>query len=107
MARGSRDLYVPLAAPPNAPKEEFAVRVGRIARALLASSVAAACVAAAAAPVIAGSGALTITASTTLTEDQAGPITVAANGITLDCAGHTVSGPGWIGIYLPNRTGVT
>jgi hypothetical protein len=41
----------------------------------------------------AGSGPLTITANTTLTEDQVGPITVAANGVTLDCAGHNVSGP--------------
>jgi parallel beta-helix repeat protein len=40
-------------------------------------------------------------------EDHDGPVVVAADGVTLDCAGHTVSGAwGW-GVSLRDRTGVT
>lgn len=48
-----------------------------------------------------------ITVNTTLTEDQFGPITIAGDGVMLDCAGHNIIGPGFVGVYLPNRTGVT
>src|SRR5947208_2387617 len=48
-----------------------------------------------------------ITANTTLTADHQGPVVIGADGITLDCAGHTVSGSGsGIGIVLTGRTGV-
>ena len=40
----------------------------------------------------ASSGTLVITANMTLTEDHAGSIVVARNGVTLDCAGHTLTG---------------
>jgi len=42
----------------------------------------------------ASSGTMVITTDTTLTEDHQGNILVNANKVTLDCAGHTVSGPG-------------
>lgn len=58
-------------------------------------------------PAGAGSGPMTVTTNTTLTEDQQGPITIAADAVTLDCAGHRVTGPGDVGIYLPGRTRVT
>ena len=50
---------------------------------------------------------MTITTSTTLSTDHSGSIVVAADGITLDCAGHTVTGPGLVGIDLSGRRGVT
>lgn len=50
---------------------------------------------------------LVITASTVLTRDRLGPLVIAANGITLDCAGHAVLGTGGIGILLDSRSGVT
>ena len=40
------------------------------------------------------SGPLTITRDTTLTEDHHGSIAIAANAVTLDCAGHAVVGDG-------------
>jgi len=43
---------------------------------------------------LASSGTLTITSDTTLTEDHQGNIFITASKTTLDCAGHTVSGPG-------------
>jgi parallel beta-helix repeat protein len=49
----------------------------------------------------------TITTTTTLSADHGGAIVVGADGITLDCAGHRVSGTGPAGIQLTNRTGVT
>ena len=53
-------------------------------------------------------GTLTITASTTLTQDHFGNIVVASDNVTLDCAGHTVVGPGdEVGILLAGRTRVT
>ena len=63
-------------------------------------------------PAHATNGTLTINADTTLTEDHAGDIIIAADGVTLDCDGHTVTGPGVavspsIGIDLTGRTGVT
>ena len=39
-------------------------------------------------------GTMVLTQSTTLTTDHAGNIRIAADGVTLDCAGHTVHGPG-------------
>lgn len=42
----------------------------------------------------ASSGTMVITTDTTLTEDHQGNILVNASKVTLDCAGHTVSGPG-------------
>jgi len=51
---------------------------------------------------------LTLTADTILTEDHAGSIIVGTDGITLDCAGHSITGPGsGTGVLLQNRTGVT
>lgn len=49
-----------------------------------------------------------ITSDTTLSEDHAGSIIIASNDITLDCAGHTVSGsfPD-TGILVEGRTGIT
>lgn len=56
-------------------------------------------------------GTLTVTASTTLIQNHKGNIVVAADNITLDCAGHTLIGPGrtfsFTGIDLNQRTGVT
>jgi parallel beta-helix repeat protein len=48
---------------------------------------------------IASSGTLYVTSNTTLTEDHYGNVVVQGNNITLDCANHTVSGPGVAGIY--------
>jgi len=45
-------------------------------------------------PAHASSGTMVITTDTTLTEDHQGNILVNANKVTLDCAGHIVSGPG-------------
>jgi parallel beta-helix repeat protein len=61
------------------------------------------------APASASSGTLYITSNTTLTEDHDGSIVIAADNVTLDCAGHTVSGPGELdaGILLDGRSGVT
>lgn len=54
------------------------------------------------------SGTLTITTSTTLTEDHNGNIVIAANRVTLDCAGHAVTGDGsGSGIELIGRTGAS
>ena len=53
------------------------------------------------------SGTLVITSDTALTEDHFGDIVIEADDITLDCAGHTVSGPGTFGILLDGRRGVT
>ena len=45
---------------------------------------------------------LTITTNTTLSADFTGGIGIAADGITLDCAGHTVMGPGVALIFHPD-----
>jgi parallel beta-helix repeat protein len=58
---------------------------------------------------------LLVTSDTTLRDDHQGSVEVEADDVTLDCAGHTVSGPGtraeseygFIGILLDGRTGVT
>ena len=56
-------------------------------------------------------GPLVITSDTTLTEDHDGNIVIAANDVTLDCAGHTVTGPGsgspFVGILLDGTSGVS
>jgi len=60
------------------------------------------------APAYGTSGTLTINANTTLTEDHSGNIVIGTNGVTLDCAGHSVIGPGvGTGISATGRTGVT
>ena len=59
-------------------------------------------------PVWATTGTLTITTDTTLTEDHFGNIVIAADGVTLDCAGFNVVGTGTgTGISVSGRTGVT
>ena len=58
--------------------------------------------------VSASSGTMTITKSTTLTVDHVGNIVIEADNVTLDCAGHSVSGDGTgAGILLDGRSGVT
>jgi len=60
---------------------------------------------------IASSGTLYVTSNTTLTEDQYGNVVVQGNNITLDCANHTVFGPGVAGfnggIEVDFGTGIT
>ena len=66
----------------------------------------------AASPASATTETLTITSTTTLTEDHYGSVVIAADNITLDCAGHSVIGPGATTIsldgyrtrYAPNAT---
>jgi len=57
------------------------------------------------------SGTLVVTGNTTLTGNHLGNIQIAADNITLDCAGDTVFGPGVSGfsggIEVDGRTGVT
>jgi parallel beta-helix repeat protein len=58
----------------------------------------------------ASSGVLFVASNTTLTEDHVGTVVVAANNVTLDCAGHQISPPASgadYGIVIVNRTGVT
>jgi parallel beta-helix repeat protein len=58
---------------------------------------------------------LLVTSDTTLRVDHQGSVEVEADDVTLDCAGHTISGPGtraedeygFVGILLDGRTGVT
>ena len=57
--------------------------------------------------VIASSGDLIVTEDTTLTENHRGRIFIAAHNVTLDCAGHKVSGPGLSGIHVEGPDGVT
>jgi parallel beta-helix repeat protein len=58
--------------------------------------------------VAATSGTLSVTTDTTLTEDHDGDIVIDMDNVTLDCAGHTVTGTGsGIGIWADFRTGVT
>ena len=53
-------------------------------------------------------GTLTITSNTNLNEDHQGNIVIAADGVTLDCQGHEVTGTGsGTGVLLNGRTGVT
>jgi len=49
----------------------------------------------------------TITSSVTLTADHQGSIIIGSSGITLDCAGHSITGPGFAGVDIRNVTGVT
>ena len=57
---------------------------------------------------VATDGAMVVTEDTTLTEDHNGNIIIDANGITLDCDGHTITGSGsGIGVLLDNKTDVT
>lgn len=58
---------------------------------------------------------LLVTSDTTLRDDHQGSVEVEADDVTLDCTGHSISGPGtraedefgFIGILLDGRTGVT
>ena len=50
---------------------------------------------------------LVVTDNLTLTAGRTGPIEIAADGVTLDCAGHRVSGPGNVGIAVHDRRDVT
>lgn len=60
------------------------------------------------APVWATTGTLTVTTNTTLSEEHNGNIVIAADSITLDCAGLTVTGASTgTGIALIGRRGVT
>lgn len=56
-------------------------------------------------------GMMTIVANTVLTRDHNGRIVISADNVVLDCAGHTVVGPGrragLPGIWMVRRTGVT
>lgn len=56
-------------------------------------------------------GARTILVDTTLTADHNGSVFIGANNVTLDCAGHTITGSrrgsSVHGINVPGRTGVT
>jgi parallel beta-helix repeat protein len=74
------------------------------------NAVAVATVAALAVPAVpaaATSGTLLIGVDTTLTEDHFGAIEFTADGVTLDCAGYTVTGPGsGIGILIFGRSDV-
>jgi uncharacterized delta-60 repeat protein len=51
--------------------------------------------------------ALTIISNTRLTQDHLGSIVIAANNVTLDCAGHTITGPGDVGVRVESRSWVT
>jgi parallel beta-helix repeat protein len=57
------------------------------------------------------SGDLAIDEDTTLIQNHDGRIVIAADNVTLNCAGHTITGPGRLaglpGINLVGRTGVT
>jgi len=61
--------------------------------------------------VASSSGTLVIANNTTLRGDHYGNISITADSVTLDCAGHTVFGPGVSGfsggIEVDGRTGVT
>lgn len=60
--------------------------------------------------VAAGPGVLVLTQSTTLTADYDGNVVIAADDITLDCAGHTIRGSGLVnepGIRIQGFSGVT
>lgn len=58
---------------------------------------------------------LLVTSDTTLRDDHQGSVEIEADDVTLDCAGHTISGPGtraedeygFVGILLDGRTNVT
>src|SRR5438045_7044281 len=58
----------------------------------------------------ASTGTLIVTSNTVMTDDHQGTVIIAADNVTLDCAGHTISGPGNgygdMGIVLDGRTGV-
>jgi parallel beta-helix repeat protein len=58
---------------------------------------------------------LLVSSDITLRDDHRGSVEIEADDVTLDCAGHTISGPGtraeddygFVGILLYGRTGVT
>jgi parallel beta-helix repeat protein len=47
------------------------------------------------------------TSTCTLTQDLNESVEIIASNITLDCAGHSITGPGGYGIHFSNRQGVT
>jgi len=87
--------------------------VGEVRRRLLISGVVALLLAALAPSARAGTpGTMTITSDTTLTEDHHGSIEIAADDVTLDCAGFSVIGPSpdpWPvdGVLVDQHSGVT
>ena len=59
-------------------------------------------------PAHATSGDLWVTETTTLAEDHQGRIIVDADDVTLDCAGHLITGTGdWFVVLVEGRSGVT
>lgn len=60
-------------------------------------------------PVDATSGELVVSSDTTLTADHNGSIFVDADDVTLDCAGHRITGGDdyWVGIDITSRSGIT
>ncbi len=53
-------------------------------------------------------GTMTITSDTTLDEDHDGNVVIDADGVTLNCRGHAITGVGdGVGILLAGRSGVT
>ena len=87
--------------------------VGEVRRRLLIAGVVVLLLAALAPSARAGTpGTMTITSDTTLTEDHFGSIEIAADDITLDCAGFSVIGPSpdpWPvdGVLVDQHSGVT
>ena len=54
------------------------------------------------------SGEMHVTQNTVLTEDHSGEIVIDADNVTLDCAGHLVTGTGiWFVILVDGHSGVT
>ena len=45
-------------------------------------------------------GTMVVTTDTTLAEDHQGQIVVRSSGVTLDCGGHRITGPGTVGIEV-------
>src|SRR6266545_6449682 len=64
---------------------------------------------------VGGTETLVVTSDTTLLEDHQGSVEIQADNVSLDCAGHAISGPGtrteglwgFIGISVNGWTGVT
>lgn len=61
--------------------------------------------------VVAADGTMTILVDTVLAADHNGDIVIGANNVMLDCAGHTIAGPGRLsvlhGINVSQKSGVT
>ena len=94
-----------------APAERRDFNVRRAASAVTALLVVLGVLAIAPTGALATEGDLNLFVDTTLSEDHNGSIFIKADNVTLDCAGHRVSGdgldPSASGIVLQSRTGVT